>query len=323
MEFRYQQGDNGRMVLEPNIREQLLEISSWSRYFAYHDMCRQLYRQSHPDAATRPLPDISRAGFQRFSALVSPEQVASLVQLLDDGVAGPDLDEAGKPMWLGSLRWTMARIHVVRQTLATIFGGPLGAALEGYFGSYFRVMSVSLVRGYPGQASGSFLWHRDYQPPQQTHLMVYLTDSSEEGGGTTFLDLEDTKAAALSGFHFHGTDESRVDTIEKLEAKVGKRLTTHRFDLKAGDGVLFAAPRILHQGNRPKTGWRDTLMVLVLPSPVPWEAFIAKDTAKYFITRHPGAATIEPFEDTSLPRENFSCPDWAALGEMFPPGYAG
>ncbi|HBC08344.1 MAG TPA: hypothetical protein DC046_12310, partial [Rhodospirillaceae bacterium] len=71
-------------------------------------------------------------------------------------------------------------------------------------------------------------WHRDYQPPQQFHLMVYLTDSNEEGGGTTFLNFEDTKAAAYAGIHFQSMDKERFYSIKDMEAKVGRPMTTYR-----------------------------------------------------------------------------------------------
>ena len=217
----------------------------------------------------------------------------------------------------------MARIHAVRQIIPTILNGPLGKALEAYFGSYFRLMSLSLVRGFPGETQGSFMWHRDFEPPQQTHLMIYLTDSSETTGGTSFLNLEETKIAAESGIHYQPDDIDRPDTIEKMEEKVGRKLHPYRPDLKAGDGILFGAPRILHQGNLPKEGWRDTLMMLFLPSPVPWDEFLAKDTKKFFVTRHPGASFIEPFSGQILPSRTHDVLEWAAMGEMFPPEYQG
>ncbi len=320
----FEQGQNGRLILTPESRAMIMEMHPWERYTAYHDYCRQIYRQNNPAGQSLPEPQVSNLGHQVLPNLISPEDVAALQQLLDERVDGPNLDADGNPMWFASLPWTMMRINVVRQVLGRMFAGDISKALEAYFGSYFRIMSLSLVRGFPGKADGSFLWHRDYQPPQQFHLMVYLTDSNEEGGGTTFLNFEDTKAAAYAGIHFQSMDKERFYSIKDMEAKVGRPMTTYRPEMTAGDGVMFAAPRILHQGNRPKAGQRDTLQLLMLPSPVPWDEYLAREPGRVFVSEHPGAAFFEPFEGTGLAKnDDVPVCDWAVATMMFPPGYEG
>ncbi|HBC08345.1 MAG TPA: hypothetical protein DC046_12315, partial [Rhodospirillaceae bacterium] len=151
----FEQGQNGRLILTPESRAMIMEMHPWERYTAYHDYCRQIYRQNNPAGQSLPEPQVSNLGHQVLPNLISPEDVAALQQLLDERVDGPNLDADGNPMWFASLPWTMMRINVVRQVLGRMFAGDISKALEAYFGSYFRIMSLSLVRGFPGKADGS------------------------------------------------------------------------------------------------------------------------------------------------------------------------
>lgn len=315
-------GPNGRFTINDGNRPKLHAIHPWTLHHLYHDECRRAFRE-----ADGQLPRVAEGeemiarGYRSFHGLLEQSEVDFLTGMIDQRIA----DSGGAPArdeWGWSLPWNMLRIQAVRPIIARVFNGVLGDVLTQYFGCHFRLFSLSLTRGFPGSAQGSFTWHRDVEPPQQTHLMLYLTPSSDEGGGTSFIDLEETRRAATAGYHFPA-DAERVTHLRDLGPD-GGAFHPDKPTVAPGDGILFGAPRVLHKGMLPTAGHRDVMTALILPSPVPWEEYLARGTARVFVTQHPGVSSIDPFEDRVIERKPLThVPDWALAGDLFPPNYQG
>ncbi|MAY67803.1 MAG: hypothetical protein CMM77_11810 [Rhodospirillaceae bacterium] len=319
MTIEYEMTPSGRLILDQGSQDAVIAMDPWSRHHAYHLICRDKYRETAGAVDPQPETDMAKNGFQVLPGLLTADQVSQVRAMMDDRIGGREERPVKFEDWAQPLPWNMARIHSVRQVLASAFDGPLSQVIEAYFESYFRLLSVTVTRAHPAPAKNSFLWHRDIEPPQQTHLMIYLTDSSPETGGTSFLNLADSRISAENGYSFKNFEE-RSASLESIEQKAGKSFEVHRPALKAGDGVLFAAPRILHRGELPTKGVRDAITVLMLPSPVPWQEFLAGSPGRVFVTEHPASAFIEPFGDGMLEKTGMlTPPNWASLGEFFPP----
>ncbi|MAO55587.1 MAG: hypothetical protein CMM61_07810 [Rhodospirillaceae bacterium] len=319
MAIDFQIDANGRMKLSAEDLARFAAMDPWQRHRIYHDVCQQAYAaaQASSDAPDTGRPLIEK-GFEVVPQVLGAEDVAQIRGLLDDRV-GQGEGRTESDGWAAPLPWNMARIHVLRQALEHVFNDTVTQALENYFQSYFRVMSLSVTRAFPAPARNSFLWHRDIEPPQQTHMMVYLTDSTEESGGTSFLDLDDSRAAAENGYSFKNLDD-RLESLAGIEEKAGRTFKVNRPALRAGDSVLFAAPRILHRGELPRAGCRDAITILMLPSPVPWRDYLAGRPADVFVAQHPASAWINPFDDQNLVRTGGVIPpDWAHVCDMQPP----
>lgn len=319
--LEYEDGGHGRFILSDASREYIRGLHPWDRYFLYHDACRQLYHANPPNDAALSEPIIAAKGYQVIPELLGHDDTKILRDLLDERIDGQPVDLDGEPQWAAPLPWTMIRIQTVREILQRMLAGPLNDVLRGYFGCFYRIFSLSVTRAFPAKAEGSFRWHRDVEPPQQTHLMIYLTDSSDESGSTSFLDLEQTRSAAQAGYHFP-SDGQRTGNLGEIADLAGVELRAEQPSLNAGDGGLFAASRILHKGNLPTAGNRDVMTLLFLPSSVPWDEYLKRDTAMTFVGQHPGVSSVEPFENVAIVRPPLTdIPEWALRGDLFPPKY--
>lgn len=140
-----------------------------------------------------------------------------------------------------------------------------------FFESEYLVYWFTLTRTAPAreQASVSFRWHCDMGPSAHLKLLLYLNDSRTHGGGTAFLDLDDTARLVDSGYVF-GRTRQRIGDIDALAHLAGRELRPNTRDFRAGQGVLFQPARVLHTGLTPTLGPRFVLTLCLLPSPVHW-----------------------------------------------------
>lgn len=158
----------------------------------------------------------------------------------------------------------------------------------------------------------------------QAHIMVYLTPSGDDRGATDFLDFEQTYEAAVLGYHY-GTYETRTDDIDEIFAPLGKTADVTRPELDPGDGLIFAAPGVLHRGWLPEKGFRDVLLFVLLPSMAPWNYEIEDFGMEYmFLSDGKNTLLANPFIpfNPSIVEEKADImkitEDWIYLGGMFP-----
>lgn len=296
--------------------------TTWRRFWLYHRICREAYqrREGGPPAGSPAGRELVEKGVLPFERVVPLEDCAMFSQAFSNMLEGKygSLGDIDKTVF--TLAWNQLRAGSLRRLLPQIFSSERKAVIEQYFGSYFQILGVSLNRYFPSpERDVSFLWHRDYEPPQQLHFMVYLTGASDAGGRTEVLDLESTRRAAESGYSYPAL-ENRTSDLEDIFGNA-ERIDVVRPELEPGGGMLFAAPRNLHRGVLPVEGWRDTLLFLLMPSPIPWDERAASNFPT--ILRggaHINCSLVNPFGRFSpaAGASHENVPDWARLSQMEP-----
>jgi len=329
--------ENGRTVPHPEFRDALVQFPPWRRHAVHHRLCAKVYDMVTPgetDRETAGDPTLSERGVAVLPGLLGSDEAAALSRRADAILAaGRDDGDPTRPVTddpdhaAELVDCDSGLRDAIAGNLPAILNPKATAAIERYYGSHFRIDNLRFYRTFPAPRSTiSFLWHRDVAPMAQVHIMVYLTDSGAAAGGTSFLDLAQTRAAAQAGYHYLPLVERSGD-IERIMAATGIQPRVQRPELAAGDGVVFASARVLHRGNLPTAGYRDVLILVLLPSFHPWH----RDTDDFgpgYLFINDAKSTLEtdpyrPFNPnlgympgkTQAPRE-----DWIRLGDLFPPG---
>ena len=256
----------GRLIVaHPDSVPGIESLDPWQRHSIYLETCRSL---SAPKSGRNELAEEGYVSLPGLMTKPDTMYVSALINkiLKEQGVAeqSPDPSEANVKLTHDG-RLSNALTHL----LPLLINDEVETQIESMLGSHFRVDSTSFYRSHVIEDSFiSFLWHRDVAPMGQVHLLIYLTDG-EDRGSTSYLSLENTRRAAKGGYHFLPLDE-RADTL--MEVFKGTDDVPEAFTpaYKRGDAVLFSAPRILHRGVMPKTAFRDALLLVFQPSPVPW-----------------------------------------------------
>ncbi len=321
--------DGRHYYVRPDQAHQIMTLTPWRRHAVYLEFCRNFYRPKRRPKPTR----LAEAGVEVFAKLLGAKDAAALSRLIGAGLekGGPDGGAAGPlPATPDEpnvrVRGDRDVENAISRSLKKIFRPDLVGALEAYYGSHFRIDHASVLRTHPvDEAKISFLWHRDFVPMTQVHVMVYLTPGGNGGGETHFLDIERTRQAAIAGYHYPSI-ANRIDDIGKILKKKGAARNVVRPKLKAGDAVVFGSPRVLHRGLLPTKRHRDTIIFILLPSAVPWHYEIEDfGTDHLFVTRERDTLNTNPFlklcpldPNTEVSRSEKSLEPWAALGHMMP-----
>ena len=319
MDLRIEKIDRGKMLLaSDDIRKSVGGLNAWIRHLVYHQTCQSVAPVAPVDPGSdTPAERLTTTGFHQISSDLDNADIGALTGVIDDALG--DAKSEGEPgKELHAVDWTPERRQIVAGLLGKMITPEVRQMLEGYFGTHFRILSLNMARLFPLDFNPvSFQWHRDMEPAQQTHLMVYLTDGTIEAGSTSFMSLDDSRRAAENGYGFPNAAQ-RTASIEDLSERSGHELTAHSPEIQKGDIMAFAATRVLHKGNVPKTGHRDVITLLVLPSPIPWDEYF-QAWPDVFVQNHPGLAGIEPFEGTRLnDTGKREVPPWAILTDMMP-----
>ena len=323
---------NGRRItLHPDCRDVVNSLTPWQRHAIYHQVCRQSFAQTHPEAAidTGPLTteglDVVRGSLSAKEAVSIADVITANLEALGPraGAHGPVSDDPTDAIinvaQTGDLR---ARLH---DALPRILSDETTVILERYYGSHFRIHGAVTYRTHAlTQQVGSFLWHRDTAPMGQIHMIVYLTPSGAASGSTQFLGLNQSARAASLGYHYEHL-ENRTRDIETIFDGIEEKPDVLCPELAAGDSVIFPAPRVLHRGNLPTHGYRDTFTLILLPSFVPWQADIEDfgadhifgDTTMRTLITDPFQAP--PLELPAAARGDLNITEqWVLVGRMLP-----
>ncbi len=319
MSINIERIEDGKFVFsDPRANAVVAQMDPWDRHVIYHRLCQQIYSQSPDAARASETNDLKSQGFQTVRSVVTEADNEALRAMLDHKclVAADRISD--QQVAQINVTWNRPQVLAVRDMLPGIFSRGLGEALEVYFGAYFRIVSLSLARTVPIAANEcSFMWHRDAEPAQQTHIMLYLTESTVQTGSTSFLTFADTRAAAQQGYSYPLPDQ-RVADLDDWQGIAEQSITPVRPDVNAGDALIFAASRVLHKGNAPIDGHRDAITMVVLPSPVPWQDYLERNP-DIFVERHHGSAAIEPFGGTIMSDDGRRyAPGWAVGAGIMP-----
>jgi hypothetical protein len=146
----------------------------------------------------------------------------------------------------------------------------MDAKLTAIYGSEYFVYSLGVNRTMPAKESKrSFLWHCDRGPKDFLKINMFLDATSEHGGTTEFLDLDDSLAFERAGYTF-GANDRRVEDLSGISRRLGISPKTIHPQLAAGEAFAFYPARSLHRGFLPTKGTRHMFSIILLPAPVHW-----------------------------------------------------
>lgn len=257
------------------------------RHHAYQAVCQQVFHQGAGAKIAPCISELATLGVEMVPGVLASETCddlsARIGAWLDEAVAKMDAAKGSfefqtdttnrvVPLTPEIVRATMP---IVRRVLAR----PLTSLAESYLGSHFKLDSIRLFRSIPNQNPlVSFRWHWDSAPLGQLHVIVYLTDSGPDGSGgaTEFLARPLSEQLRHTEYFGRSIDDRVLDLKDLPE---GAKLKNFVFKAtpSRGDGLIFAPGVVCHRGVPPERGFRDALLLVLLPSLDPWAVSLAAE----------------------------------------------
>ncbi len=236
------------------------------RYLRYGNRCRVA---SHREARWSEWP-FRREESVTVPAVFTPEQAAAIVSKVSGAVDAGVFKPARDPSFMIDVP---RPLDFLGPQIVDIFDGPLGKTLERLLGSPFRIEWLQYYRTLPGAPAKSWLWHIDNDPPFVVKVLIYLTDARLGTGATHMLSLEDTRKWFARGYFgvFGSTRQAYLDGTSDDATVV---------TMAPGDALVFSTNR-LHKGGEVRTGFRDVLSYLILPSDIGWREDAARRGRDY------------------------------------------
>ncbi|HBC06436.1 MAG TPA: hypothetical protein DC046_02515, partial [Rhodospirillaceae bacterium] len=283
--------------------------------------CQQLHQtQGHQPADTNN--PLATTGFTVPRNLIGARDITKLRTMISDGLNRtnppfvPTSDDPGY-----ALDWQEKDIPRATKILEKAFTGDVEAVIQGFFGCDFLIRTVTAGRLFPSEEQTvSYRWHRDAETPNQIHVILYLTDLSDTSGSTDLLPLQDTIAVASAGYDFPPIANRKSDLSEEC-AKTNRAYTPYRVEAKAGDALVFTPNRVLHRGVQPTEGARDALLIVVLPSPIPWRQALHMNSKNIYVTEHALNVETDPFFQYRPKGQCGHIPAWVRRFSMTPPNW--
>lgn len=234
-------------------------------YAAFAALCRENF-QREPGATC----DLTRQGFNRFE-LLSSAQADKILALLKKAESDSNLfDDLGGG--IGAIK--IHRPEVMRMILMTLITPMVDQQLTALFGAEYRIKWFSCQRVvYDQDANISFLWHKDMGPSEHAKMIVYLSDTSETGGRTDFIDAETTEQLRQAGYDFVDLQE-RFEDLRPFAEERDIPLTVYDAPYVKGEAVLFHPVDVLHRGVKPHLAPRYTITLCLVPHDEPWTAWL-------------------------------------------------
>jgi len=165
--------------------------------------------------------------------------------------------------------------------VARLLRGRVEQILEAYFGSHFKLYTMSFYRTIPDECepSSSFLWHFDNTPDEEVKLMIYLDEVREETGAFRFKNQATSEQARARGF-WHRDDYDCARSIFEDES------STVIAEGVPGTIVLFRQGRVVHKATAPIRDHRDVVTMVITPSVIPWREHYARN--KHLLSTNSG-----------------------------------
>ena len=155
-------------------------------------------------------------------------------------------------------------------SLEKMFNPEIDAKITRFFGSEYFIQGLVANRTMPAKESKrSFLWHCDRGPKNFLKINLFLDATSEHGGTTEFLNIEESEKFERVGYTF-GANDRRVSDLSSIARKAGVTPHVIHPQLDAGQAFMFLPARSLHRGFLPTKGIRHMLLAIILPSPIHW-----------------------------------------------------
>lgn len=156
--------------------------------------------------------------------------------------------------------------------IAQFVSGFVAEVIESFFGSHFKIYSISFYRTVPhaDAPDSSFLWHFDNVPDDEIKLMIYFDDVREDTGAFRFKTKELSQELRTRGF-WHRKDYPKVSLqLEDLSSTIC---------VEGGPGttILFQNGRIAHKATAPRRSHRDIATLVIIPSLIDWREHFARN----------------------------------------------
>lgn len=317
----YSVDNQGVVQLSPRLRAWVDSGNAFDRHGLHHLICRDLCRSN---SSTEARPDFGQEmearGIAMLPGVLSKEHCSSFSAMIDSHCTRASRRAKDNPPTTFDVPWSHQSGGLFRELLPEILDDEMTDAISAYYGCHFQVLSAKLSRHLPDQAPlDSFMWHRDHEPPQQLHMIIYLSGASDDKGATHVLDLETSRRAALNGYSYPAV-ENRHSDLAKVIGEDADENSVCRPDLPPGGAIVFGAPRVLHRGIRPKDTFRDTLLLIFYPSPVPWHERI-RFNFRNVLRNGPSLniGFIDPFDTVCGTENHGDAPEWARQCHLLPP----
>lgn len=148
----------------------------------------------------------------------------------------------------------------------------LERVLLGYFGSLFKIYSVSFYRTVPTERppQSSFLWHVDNVPTGEIKLMIYLDDVRADTGAFRIKRRPTTQELFPKGYRDRWRFADAADEVED-------ELTTETIEGGAMTRILFENGACLHKATFPEHSHRDVASFVIIPSDMDWRVCLARN----------------------------------------------
>ena len=231
-----------------------------SAYEHYWRTCREIFGGGTPAHLD------GRGGWVSVRAAIPPETAHAYARRIDEAVASGQVRKNPKAPFLTLVP---RPLDLLGEGLLDIFDGPLADELHHHFASHFRILWVDCYRTEPwDRPSSAWLWHIDNVPRPMAKVLLYLTDTKDNGGTTELLPVDQSNAFKSSGYTGMDTG-ARLGDLTELGRAHDIAYTPRRLECAAGDAIVFHT-NTLHRGILPLRRVRDVLSFFVLPSRRPW-----------------------------------------------------
>ncbi len=158
----------------------------------------------------------------------------------------------------------------------TVFGREISGLFHQYFQSEFAPVFCSMLKMGPmGQVvDESFCWHVDIGPGCHLELIIFLNDDHD--GATAVMSREDSRKFIDAGY----LEQERLFHLDDFASEHGISYKPYKVQPKAGSGLIFEPPNVLHKGMYPTFGERRVFQIGIIPWGKPWESFYEEHWAK-------------------------------------------
>lgn len=316
----------------------LMALEPMVRHAVHHRICQNVYKQTKGEPPAPKDRSLNERGVallpKRIPAALAGRLSEFTTELLRSNEGKPKVDYGGFDEF--KIDDANVTVSVPKQMqsvfldlLPAIIDAEAEAMVEAYLGSFFRIDHCALYRTRrTNEPLVSFRWHRDVASMGQVHIMLYLTPSGDGRGATEFIPLADTRRMAEIGYSFVNPDQREAE-LDDVRGLAGPRPEVFRPSLDPGDAVVFGAPRILHRGVQPAEGFRDVLLLVLLPSTVPWRVeieelgrdhlLVGADRDAYMSNPFVPFNPAKPERRDGLATGTTPPPGWSQLSYFWPP----
>lgn len=241
-------------------------------YRRYHERARAMFGSIHPDASVDPAilevaTSLHRDGSLNLPSDLTASEASELKSLFD--AAFEDRKNV-YPVSKGLYRLMDGAEYF--RPLIDIFTSRAADIVEQYFGSYFKIYSITIYRTVPDDSvpESSFLWHFDNCPDQQLKAMIYLDEVSEATGAFRFKSKNASEKARSLGF-WHRDDYELGRSV--FEDDSGTTV------VEGGPGTvtLFQPGRVVHKATAPREEHRDVAVLVLNPSLHHWREHLSRN----------------------------------------------